>query len=168
MLSPPPLWGRDREGFNAKTTCTLMPRPTPRRGRVLPRKGGAVRNGCASELEPVKKSHSSLMLSTMTIDGDDHGKRGQPARRTSAPILRLSAVNITSGTTAKGSCRLSTTWDRIRSLAVPAVAVPDGDDRRRHDGDGAGDQPPQPRRQAECRGSLPSRSARPASPSPSS
>src|SRR5262249_9076925 len=39
----------------------------------------------------------------------------------SAPILLLSAVNMTSGTMAKGSCRLKITWDRIRSFAVPAA-----------------------------------------------
>ena len=31
------------------------------------------------------------------------------------PILARLAVNITSGTTANGSCRLSTTWLRISS-----------------------------------------------------
>ena len=38
----------------------------------------------------------------------------------SAPILCLSAVNITSGTMAKGSCKLKITWERIRSCAVPS------------------------------------------------
>lgn len=38
---------------------------------------------------------------------------------TRSPILVLSAVNITSGKTAKGNCRLSTTCVRINSWAVP-------------------------------------------------
>lgn len=36
-----------------------------------------------------------------------------------SPILSASAVNITSGKTAKDSWRLSTTWVKIRSWAVP-------------------------------------------------
>ena len=36
-----------------------------------------------------------------------------------APILRRSAVNITSGTMENGSARPSTTWLRINSFAVP-------------------------------------------------
>ena len=38
---------------------------------------------------------------------------------TRTPILRRSPVNITSGNTANGSWRLSTTWLRISSCPVP-------------------------------------------------
>ena len=37
---------------------------------------------------------------------------------TNGPILAPLAVNMTSGTTANGSCRLSTTWLRIKSCPV--------------------------------------------------
>jgi len=45
-------------------------------------------------------------------DDDDRGQRGQrrqPAWGDERSILARLAVNITSGTTANGSCRLSTT-----------------------------------------------------------
>ena len=84
-------------------------------------------------------------------DDDGHRPRepAHPPRRDERPHLLRSLVNITSGNTANGSCRLRMTWLRISSCAGAALAVDRGDDDRRHDGDEPGDQPPQPRPQAD-------------------
>ncbi len=90
----------------------------------------------------------------ITVIGDERRKRRHPVGATSAPILRLSAVNITNGTMAKGSCRLKTTLAEDQQLGRALGAVPDGDDGRRHDGDGAGEQPPEIGRQANVEEAL--------------
>ncbi len=52
--------------------------------------------------------------------GDEAGQRPSASSgAASAPSFRRSAVNSTSGTTAKGSCRLRITWLRMSSFAVP-------------------------------------------------
>ena len=70
---------------------------------------------------PVRKSNTSFTLSptisTATIVASDVSQRGA----TSAPSLARLAVNSTSGTTAKGSWKLSTTWLRMSSLPVCAA-----------------------------------------------
>ena len=65
------------------------------------------------------------------------------------PILARLAVNITSGTTANGSCRLSTTWLRISNCPVAFLAGPDRHDHRRHDRDHPRHHAPQPGRDAQ-------------------
>ena len=61
--------------------------------------------------------------------GDDHGDRPgqQPSPRagsTNCAHLRAGrSVNITSGKTANGSCRLRITWLRMSSGPVPSLAV---------------------------------------------
>ena len=74
---------------------------------------------------------------------------------TSAPILRLSAVNMTSGTMAKGSCKAQHHLAEDQKLGRSRLAVPDGDDRRRHDGDAAGHQAAAPKAAGGCRESPP-------------
>jgi len=56
-----------------------------------------------------KKSQSGLMFSAMTTNAVTAASAVTQRGEMSCPILRLSAVNITSGTMAKGSWRLNTT-----------------------------------------------------------
>ena len=69
---------------------------------------------------------------------------------TNSPILNLSPVNFTRGTTAKLSCMLRITWLRIRSLRC-RCAVKRGHDHGRDDGQHAGNQAAQPGLNRMCR-----------------
>ena len=66
-----------------------------------------------------RRSRQQLHVQRRDDDRDEAASPISQIGATSAPIFRLSAVNITSGTTAKGSCRLRITCVRIRSCAVP-------------------------------------------------
>ena len=91
----------------------------------------------------------------MTMTADDRGERRQPARRDQRAHLAL--VGGEHHQRHDGEGKLQATGppgDRISSLRRALRAIPDGDDRRRNDGDGAGDQPPQPRRQANIEEAL--------------
>ena len=70
------------------------------------------------------------------------------------PIIFWSLVNRTSGTTAKGSCRLRTTWLSTSSLVVPLSPYSADDDHRRDDREQPRHQPPQPDRQAQVEKAL--------------
>lgn len=58
------------------------------------------------------------MLSAMMIAAISPAVTVSHFGATMSPILLLDAVNITSGTIAKGSCRPRMTWLRISSLPV--------------------------------------------------
>ena len=77
----------------------------------------------------------TLMLSAITTTATSTASAVTQRGATSSPILRLSAVNMTSGTMANGSCMLRITWLRMSSLPVPAVAVKHDADDRRDDGE---------------------------------
>src|SRR5262249_57596815 len=79
-------------------------------GRVEPVRG---QERCQS---PMTWSQISLPLRAMISAAISPAKIVNHLGETSAPILLRSAVNCTSGTTAKGSCKLRTTWVRINNL----------------------------------------------------
>jgi hypothetical protein len=58
---------------------------------------------------PVTKSHTSFAFSAMMMTAVSAASAVSQRGATNGPILARLAVNITSGTTANGSCRLSTT-----------------------------------------------------------
>ena len=55
----------------------------------------------------------------MMIAAMIHAKMRSHTGLAKGPIIPLFAVKRTSGTTAKGSCRLRMTWLRMRSGCVP-------------------------------------------------
>src|SRR6202040_62988 len=75
---------------------------------------------------PATKSNTSFAFSAMMMAAVSAASAVSQRGATNGPILARLAVNITSGTTANGSCRLSTTWLRINNCPValpPAQTV---------------------------------------------
>src|SRR6476620_10600791 len=69
---------------------------------------------------PQKKvCQSSQTLSAAIMKATGHASHTIHRGATSSPIFRRSLVNRTSGNTANGSCRLRTTWLKIRSAPLP-------------------------------------------------
>src|SRR5262249_21431278 len=69
--------------------------------------------------QPAARSNGSLRSRAMINAAVRAASTVIQRGATSSPSWRRSAVNITSGTTANGSCRLRTTWLRINSCALP-------------------------------------------------
>ena len=68
---------------------------------------------------PTNVWYSSHTFSAAMITATGHASAFTHSGLDERPILRRSLVNITSGNTANGSCRLRMTWLRISSGPVP-------------------------------------------------
>ena len=106
-------WVRGSRKMDYKSRFLPQERLTP--GRLGARRALRIRR----RVQPRAKSTSSLTLSAMMMTAVSAASAVTQRGATSSPILRRSAVNITSGTIANGNCRLRITWLRIRSCAVP-------------------------------------------------
>ena len=76
--------------------------------------------GASASHRAIAKSASSFRFSATMTAAMSAATIVSQRGATNAPSLRRSAVNMTSGTTAKESCRLSTTWLKIKSFAAPS------------------------------------------------
>ena len=118
--------------------------------RPLLRRTGLTRPNCRHASPPAKaKSYSSLMLSTMRTAAVRTASAVTQRGATSSPILRRSAVNITSGTMENGKRKTQHHLAQDQELCRSRLAIPDGHDGGRHDGDRARRQTPRPGRQAD-------------------
>src|SRR5919106_3648919 len=87
------------------------------------------------------------------ITATTHASAASRQGFTNSPILNRSEVKRTSGITAKGSCRLRTTWLRMRS-SRPPFSIEHRDHRRRDDRERTRNEPTQPARKRDIEESL--------------
>ncbi len=88
---------------------------------------------------PIKSNNNFTFSAAMTMAMNQANAESHRGAH-SSPILARSAVNMTSGKTAKESCRFEHHLRQDKKLSCAAVAEGDGDTGGRDDGDAAGDE----------------------------
>src|SRR5436189_159421 len=127
----PGATGRGDELVAVAPRRSLVDRHTPRKAGYPVRRGPfdsitgvfgilarPVKPGDDTSSHPVTKSNTSFAFSAMMMAAVSVASIVSQRGATNGPILGRLAVNITSGTTANGSCRLSTTWLKISNWPV--------------------------------------------------
>ena len=141
-------------------------------GRFLPQErltidGVDARRRRRRELSHVARS-AAFEIQRDNDRRNQRGEYGEPARRDQFAHLAAVCRKHHQRHDRERQLQAQNHLTEDQELCRAAFAVPDRYDCRRNDGDAARNQSARPRRQRGCREILPSRSDRPASPSPSS